>query len=162
MSNEVEAKLHLGGVPTGPDVKKLMEHFPVEHGTVVPYSDIERVLGMSRRRSRFRTVTVAWRRTLLREPNLLVVPTKLESFKCLTEAERSEYEFRDGFAIGFQKCARHERRTRQVDTAHLDERELSSHTHRQRVMSAVVEHGYTQLKEIATPSPPRQLPRRRG
>lgn len=63
----MSGKLFLGGIPTRPDVQRLMEAFKTEPGTVIDYADVEVILGITRDQARFRTVTDAWRAQLQRE-----------------------------------------------------------------------------------------------
>lgn len=56
------------GRSTAPDVTKLIESVGTPtRGSVVTYEQIEAILGMDRRSSRFRTVVSSWRRRVLRE-----------------------------------------------------------------------------------------------
>lgn len=59
--------LFRGGIPTGMDVDKLMKEIEVQPGTVVPYAEVERIMGVHLKATRFRSVTQAWRKRIFRE-----------------------------------------------------------------------------------------------
>ncbi len=51
------------GMPTGPDVTALQKRWPsLNIGDRIPYAEVEEVLGLEWKSSRFKTVTEAWRR----------------------------------------------------------------------------------------------------
>lgn len=82
------AGLFRGGVPTAPDVRRLVEAFGVpEEGALIPYTEIEKVLGYERKSCRGNTVLWTWRRQLLREHNVMM-GTRPEGLVALTPAER--------------------------------------------------------------------------
>jgi hypothetical protein len=65
-----EIKSYFGGLPTGPEVKKLEEAFPEmekRRGTTILHEDIEAVLRLPRTESRYKTVVNAWRSKVRRE-----------------------------------------------------------------------------------------------
>lgn len=67
----VESKQYSRGVPTGPDVDRMVENFgAVPEGESVPCADIEDVLGVRRDQSRYRTVMAAFRRRMFHERNV--------------------------------------------------------------------------------------------
>jgi len=79
-----EAKLFFGGLPTGPDVKKLIDEYGTpEEGAFFKYDDLATKLDIPRSENRFITVTNAWRRELERENNLVIVAIRGEGFRVL-------------------------------------------------------------------------------
>ena len=61
-----------GGLPTGPDVRKLQEHFPdleSRLGITIPHEEIEKVLGLKRHETRYKVVVMAWRKRLAQDSN---------------------------------------------------------------------------------------------
>lgn len=63
------------GMPTKPDVDLLLKAYPeLEPGDKIPYEEVEEKLGISRidRRSRFVTVTNAWRKRLLEDSGIVI------------------------------------------------------------------------------------------
>ena len=59
-----------GGVPTKPDVDKLMSEIGIpQEGVLIPWESIEKCIRITRTTFRFKTVTHAWRTRLYREHN---------------------------------------------------------------------------------------------
>ena len=73
----VETKYFRSGVPTAPDVARIMDTVgtPTE-GMKIPYEVIESILGVSSKTYRWKSVTYAWRETLLKKYGMT---TKCES-----------------------------------------------------------------------------------
>jgi len=53
--------------PVSPDVELLLQKFSVAVGTHIPYKKIEKVLGVKRKKHRWKTVVSAWRNRLEHE-----------------------------------------------------------------------------------------------
>jgi hypothetical protein len=82
-------ELFLGGIPTGPDVEKLIATLGIPTvGAVISYKDIADVLALDFSESRFRTVTNAWRGQLYRQHNLLLDAVARVGFKVLDGSQR--------------------------------------------------------------------------
>ena len=80
------------GVPTAPDVQKIIDETGVPNeGQIVKYSDIERVIGIKRRTSRFGTVAAAWKRRLKSENDIVMCAVENIGYKALTPSERITY-----------------------------------------------------------------------
>ena len=81
-----------GGIPTEPDVALLMEAYKVpEPGTLIEYSAAESIIGQKRSACRFRSVTTAWRKKLLKDHNVIMGAVKNVGFKSLEPNERSGF-----------------------------------------------------------------------
>jgi hypothetical protein len=81
--------LFLGGVPTAPDVEKLLSTIGIPTvGQLIGYSRITDVLALDLKESRFRTVTNAWRAQLYRQHNLLLEAVSRTGFKVLDGSQR--------------------------------------------------------------------------
>ncbi len=67
------SRVFLGGIPTDVDVAKIVGEIGTpEPGTLVPYEDLERIIGHEKGDgSRFSSVVGSWRRQLRREHNLV-------------------------------------------------------------------------------------------
>jgi hypothetical protein len=94
----VEAKLHFGGQPTEPEVKKLLEQFPDAEqlrGTIISHEQIEAVLDVKHDSSRYRTITTAWRKTVRNDTGVEISGDSPEivgvGFKVLTHSEQLRY-----------------------------------------------------------------------
>lgn len=153
-------KPFFGGLPTDIDVKRLLEAFPnIEPGGEVGYDDVAKVIGVDVGTNRFRTVTNAWRRRLLRTGNVAIDAVPGRGFRRLTELERSERD-RGGWRRDQVRAARKVRDLALTDTTSFDEREKKSHDHARRVLQAHVEHTTSTVRELAPPAPQPLLPRR--
>jgi hypothetical protein len=70
VTEEHASSIWTHGIPTDAEVKKLIDALGVPApGTLVEYAQIEQVIGLARSENRFRSVTNAWRKKLLREQN---------------------------------------------------------------------------------------------
>ncbi len=152
------AKLFLNGIPTGPDVEKLMERFGVPQPGVIPYADIEAVLGKTWRDHRFTTVRIAWLKRLQREHN---VSTEMEpgvGVRVLAEAERIGKSVK-----GLRRGTRHIRKAaievRSIRTDRLTAVERVQADNTARVAMALYEAGAQGVKSLAPPRPLPQIPR---
>lgn len=89
MSKNKTAKPYFNGIPTDIDVENLMKSFGVpREGETIQYSDIEKVIGVSREESRFKSVTNAWRKKLERESNIVTIAVMNEGFAHATPTQR--------------------------------------------------------------------------
>ena len=73
--------LYFGGIPTEPDVKKLMEAYPEESlipGTEIPYSGVDAIIGVEYGNGRWQGVTNAWRKRVESDWSIVIGHT-LES-----------------------------------------------------------------------------------
>lgn len=90
-----------GGVPTAPDVKKLVDSIGIpKEGDVVAYTQLEKLLRLNRDSFRFRTVLNAWKRKLFAENNVLMTSVPTVGYKAADPSERivdSKSRVRSGF-----------------------------------------------------------------
>ncbi len=86
---------HFAGMPTKPDVDRLMEHFGIpKEDQLLPWGDIEGVIGHRRGTHRFATVLSAWRRRLFREHNVVLDSVPGEGLVALSPDGRVEFGVR--------------------------------------------------------------------
>ena len=76
------------GIPSSPDVYKLLARFKLQPGVDIPHEEVEACIGVARGTSRYRSVTTAWRRRVEREQNLFVDSTPSKGFRVLLPTER--------------------------------------------------------------------------
>lgn len=85
-------KMFWNGVPTAPDVNRLMKAYPVEMmraGWAVGYNDVADVINVGPNESRFKSVTLAWRKNLERDYNIILqAGTPTGCFSVLAEPEK--------------------------------------------------------------------------
>lgn len=83
------SKLFLGGIPTAPDVKRIRETLgDLPEGSEIPHSWIEEIINCKSDSSRYRSVTMVWRKTVLREQNIEIDAVPGVGFRVLVGAER--------------------------------------------------------------------------
>jgi hypothetical protein len=142
--------LFFGGVPTKPDVDRLMELDP-QHGMEVPYEQIERLIGVPRTRSRFLTIVNSWRLRVFRER---LIQSSASGGKILfLTAEKAH----DKSISGFHKVGRATRRAmvraEAIDTLQLSDIKQKEQFLLRRELHALraqIEHS---AKELADPKP---------
>jgi len=90
MSEEkTKSSLFFGGIPTAPDVDALIDKFGVPKiGVLISYSDVTTVINVPKNKSRFKTVTGAWRKHLYVEYNILIAAIMNEGFMAMSPSER--------------------------------------------------------------------------
>lgn len=130
----------VNGVPTTVEVQLLLDTYGVpERGTLIPYTEIEKVLGIVRRTSRYRTVTGAWRRRILREHGIASYCPRDEGIRFCAPGEQVDESSRGVVGglrrvkIGVAKAVATPRET-------LEPHELRKLDHVQSVGSMVLLH----------------------
>jgi len=84
-----KSELFFGGVPTKPDVDKIRQKWPahnLEIGQVIPYRAVAELIGESVRSNRFRSVTLAWRKSV--EPDHFIGCDGEGNFVVLSEGDK--------------------------------------------------------------------------
>lgn len=152
--------LFLGGVPTEPDVKKLIEAFPtLKPDDVVTHEEIAAIIGDTHRSSRFRTVVEAWRRALLKLHNIDTKAIRGVGYQVLQPMDRISASIKD-YGAGTRKIVRSVGRARRVEMEKLTLEQQRVGEHAIRHMEATADHARRASKEIALKfSPQAQLPR---
>jgi hypothetical protein len=81
--------IYTGGIPTEPEVNSLFEEIGVpEIGQVITYIEVERIIGATRKQSRWGSVVTAWRKRLERQHNILLKCPGDHTFRAMTAEER--------------------------------------------------------------------------
>ena len=151
------SRLFLGGVPTNADVRKLKDAFPdLTEGTEIRHEEVERVLELSRESSRYRCVTLAWRRDLLTHSGVDLGAVAGIGFRCLNPSERIAASV-DGFKSGTRKQMRSVRRSALVQTD--DPTLLKKQDVLRRFGAAIAQEAGAMMKEIEPPRAQPQAPR---
>lgn len=81
-------KQHFGGIPTVVEVALLEEKFNLVEGMEITHQDIEDAIQINWNTTRYRAVTAAWRKKILRDKNLLIDSLHGIGFRVLTPSER--------------------------------------------------------------------------
>ena len=148
-----------GGLPTGPDVKKLNEQFGVpEPGAVVGYDVVAAVIGAKPRSSRFVSVTNAWRKGLLKGPNTLLICEDGQRFRALSFGDRVGHA-RGEHARGARQIRRATVYASLIDLDQLPGSDRKFAEMLQRVTADSYKRMSEAVKALKPPKPPEQLPR---
>lgn len=145
-----------GGVPTEPDVKKLLEAFAEKAtGSEITHEEVEQVLGISRNANRYRIVVEAWRSHQFKQNNIEIGALRGVGFKYLLPGERVDASFaRFQFGLRQQKRSiEHAIRTPKQD---LLPHQVAKVEHIINAGAAVVfqaQHMLRSAPAIALPSP---------
>lgn len=146
--------LFFGGVPTEPDVKKLLEAWPLEQlnrdrGKVITHKEIARVIEEAVRSNRYRTVVTAWRKHLETnaDVSLRIVAERSVGYRVLHEHERTDHGLRDAKTAtrGLKRAAV---RVNMVDVTKLDDAQTKRHDHIARGLAVASSHIDGSLKKI--------------
>jgi hypothetical protein len=140
-----------GGVPTGPDVERLMKAFPAKPGDRIAAGAIAAVLGLDPQSPRFRTVTGKWRAKLHREQGLrLTLAGKV--FHVLTAPEQVNEVVHDINRVT-RAAARAYVEANIIDVAALSDTEKRQHYLVCREIKAIAEETKRAQIEVAGPKP---------
>ena len=151
------SKLFLGGIPTAPDVKKLREAFDgLEVGAEISHQEVEEITDCDRKSSRYRSVTTAWRKEVLRELNVQIESVPGEGFRILNATERLIHGHKR-FSEGTRKQARSIRRVSMIPDKELTQIERSKRDHMQRIGAKIIEHATDFAKQLEAPAPQAQV-----
>lgn len=153
-------RLFLGGLPTEPDVRKLIDAFPrLEPGAEISHAEIAKVIGVDRDSDRYRTVTNAWRRLLKKDHNVRLKALPGVGFKSIDGMERV-IDNMHGFTQGARKIRKAADDVRRVEIGKLSQEQQRVAEHTLRHMEATVDHLQKTSKAIAIEFKPQaQLPR---
>lgn len=89
-----KAKLFFGGVPTAPDVERIVKAIGIPEPGLIPHSALEEIVGCGYRSARYRSVVSAWRTRLRKEHNIGTDAEPGEGIRVLTAKEWSERQSR--------------------------------------------------------------------
>jgi hypothetical protein len=83
--------IFIGGIPTGPDVRKIRQKYPdntLSVGTTIEYKKISALIGHEPGSYRFKTVTSAWRKVVEKESAIFIGTNPGVEFVVLNEREK--------------------------------------------------------------------------
>lgn len=150
-------KAFFGGMPTGVDVRKIDSAFQnLAIGDEVAHDDMERVLGIARTQSRYRTVTNAWRKSKLRD-GVEIGAVASVGFRVLSEVERVNGGWK-GAQQGIRKSMRSIKRgvvVRTEEPSLVKKQDLL-----RRLGAAISAEATAVIREIEPPKPQQQMPKR--
>lgn len=151
------SKMFFGGMPTGPDVRKLIAAFgKPTPGTEITHEEIEAVLSITRKESRYSVVTLAWRKQLLKDDSIDIGAVNGIGFRALIDSERVSNGV-SGVQQGARKQMRSIKRATMLETANPELQKKQELLTRYGI--ALQGEVNTMLKQIAAPKPAEQMPR---
>ena len=155
--------LFIGGVPTEPDVKRLLDAFKnLKDGDMVSHDDIAKAIGVERTTNRYRNVTNAWRKHLLKVNNLRLAPLAGLGFRVLDGMDRVTHNVKQ-YGRGARQIRKAADDVRRVDIGKLPQNEQRVTEHVLRHMEATSDHLRKASKEMSLEFKPQdQLPRVRA
>jgi len=156
----MNGKVFFGGLPTEMDVKKLLDRFGSPGPGLIPYEELEAVLGISWRTGRFRLIVKNWRRAMFREMNIDTAISPSAGVQVLQEWERVHVSHKD--LKRSIRCARRSYvRVSAVRVDKLNEQQRTVHDHVVRHTQAVFLASTTHEKDLtASLKAIEQLPRK--
>jgi hypothetical protein len=88
----METQKVVTGIPTEPDVRKLMTAFGVPNeGELLSHESISRVIECDHKSHRYRSVTIAWRKKLQYDHNVVLIAERAYGFRVATPDDRVEH-----------------------------------------------------------------------
>jgi hypothetical protein len=147
----MSGKQYFGGLPTGPDVKLLLEHWPqIKEGQEISHEEVERVLKLKRDETRYRGVTMAWRKHLFRNDNIFVDAIAGVGFQCLDPKGRVENGIKV-FRKGTREQWRSIDRLKRVQEKDLDPVSQTKRDHVIRLGLAIHAQATDMMRELPKP-----------
>jgi hypothetical protein len=145
------------GVPTAPDVDKLVSVFgDLPEGRVIQWAEIEQATGLFRGTNRFGTVVDAWRKRIERDSNIILGAVAGTGLKVLDRRERCE--------LGGAKLKSGLRSTRRggavvakTDRTGLPAEVVRAADHVVRISAMIVGVAATEAKRLRYPDPELRL-----
>ena len=116
-----KVRIYRGGIPTAPDVNRLISRFPaagLTAGTVVSAADISAEIGVQAGSSRYRTVTNVWRRWLEENASIVLKPLRGQGFMVLSDSGKLD-SAADKLKSATKMAARAVEITTRVDVSRL-------------------------------------------
>ena len=136
------------GVPTGADVKKLMDAFGIPaQGTLIPYTEIESVINEEKGSYRWGSVISAWRRLLECTHNVILKAETRKGYKALTDKERVHF-CADGHKQGLKKIVVAGDRASRTNRKHLTEEERRAADYLEQVAGTIKVTAATEVRKI--------------
>lgn len=141
------------GIPTAPDVQKLVEEFGIpDHGRLISYKSIEEVIGVKQSEHRWRSIVLAWRKQLYREHNVILRPDPGTGFVAATASERVHISG-SGYKSGLRKISRVADIALRTDDAPLTPEEKRARDHIVKAGATLKLAAATCAKQLRLPKP---------
>lgn len=142
--------LFFGGVPVAPDIRRIVKAYPVESltpGKVIPYKDIEGIIEVNARHSRFRTVTNSWRRQMEKDHGVVIVCPGDLTFKVADEIDKLSV-VKTKVSSAFKSSKRAMVVTSYIDRKKLPEDGKAAYDHQRACAGKIMAFQQTARKQI--------------
>lgn len=146
------------GVPTTVEVQLLLDTFGIPaRGSMIRYDEVERLLGMERSKTRFRTVTSAWRTAIFRDHGVASFCQRNIGFSFCSPPEQIDESSR-GLVQGLRRVSKAVKKAARTPREALSPNETRKLDHTHTIGSVVLQHA----ARLNTASVLRGLPRAGG
>jgi hypothetical protein len=146
--------MYFGGIPTDIDIRKIRDRYPemeLKTGSIIPYGDIAKLIGVEVSSHRFKTVTNRWRKLVERETGHIMIGVEPgKGFKVMSESEKAS-EARSKQRGAIKAARRGLVISARVDVKQLSENERKLFDHSIVMQSKIVSIGQVR-RQIALPS----------
>ena len=147
------------GIPSGPDVAKLIDAFGIPEPGIITHDSISKVIDQPLETHRYVSVVHQWRKRLMREYNIQMVGERGVGYRILSETERVDFA-RHGLARNAKLVVRQHQHALLIDVNKLDEPTRKKHDHVVRASASMASAVQNTERELANAlRPPEQLPR---
>lgn len=125
-------QLYFGGLPTGPELRKLHEAFPdlaSLRGTMITHEQLEPIVGAIRKSNRYRTILSRWRKQIEKATGIVIDGTgeaQGVGFMVLADSDQVH------FGVNKRKQAQRKIRRWHSSVANVNEEKLTSEERRIR------------------------------
>lgn len=146
-------KIFFAGLPTGPDVQKLIDTLGMpSEGNHIPYADVEAVLGLTRKNDphRWASVTGAWRKRVEREANIILKAVSNQGYDALTPSGRVDHSGRT-YKGGLKKIVRASNVAAGTDRTSLSPEEVRTCDHIQNTGAQLKLAAATAARQLKAP-----------
>lgn len=141
------------GIPTAPDVDRLEKALGIpDPGDVITYDQICSAINEKRESSRYGSVVSAWRKRLLNEHDLLLLPVPKVGLKAASASEMVHFTANryKGHLRGISRCGNI---AIKADTTKLTTEERKVQEHLTRASAALRLAAATEAKKLKLPDP---------
>lgn len=148
----MDSNVLISGMPTAPDVTRLMETFPVSEmteGEVIKHSAIAGALRVEKKSARYRSVVSAWRKKLRIDHNIDIAAEVGVGYRVLTNSERVSYGLRD-YRSSTRKLVRAADRIARADPEKLSEPEARKREHANKLLASQISIARSTVHEIGS------------
>jgi hypothetical protein len=144
-------KAYFGGMPTLPDITRIQKEYPsLSVGDFISYETLEKILQNEKNTLRFKTVVHSWRKKMMRENKIVLVPDPGIGLRVASPTERLDLSGRK-IESGFRSIKMAARIAAETERDKLTEEQRKTCDHYIRIGSIATLAKKVEAKEIALP-----------